>query len=541
MADEQDALQMSIEVPKAARRARLWGYFRRYGWWFLGGAIALLLTNLLGLAIPAQIGEAVQAMKEASEGGASLGEAAYQGIVGAGQIIIWLAIGAAIARIFSRILIFNAGRHIEFDVRNELYEKLSRLDPGFYNDMPTGDITSRVTNDVSYIRLLYAIGFLHIINTAVAYVIALRKMVGLDWELTLWCLAPYPFLILGLRVIILALFRQTKIVQAQLAEISNKVQENLAGVAVVKTFNLQDRERESFGELNETFYDEGIKLALIRGALTALTVMVAGAGTLIVIWVGAGEVVAGSLTLGQFVEFNGYVVSLAFPTQAMGWVFSVWHRGQAAFDRVLEILHRDSRLDEPEDPAELPPTDGQAPRGEVRLEGVRFRYRDEDDEVLKGIDLTIPAGATAAIVGKTGSGKSTLMRLLARQWDPDQGRVLLDGVDVRELELRALRSELGLVPQEPFLFSMTDGQNMRFGLDALERDPSLDAGTRRARSWSPRSRASTRPPGSRRPSRSPDSARTSRGSGTGSRPWWASAASRCRAGRSSASRSRGRC
>ena len=460
----------TVQISSAQRRAHLWGYFKKYGAWFFGGAIALVITNLLGLEIPAQIGSAVQTLKDAAGG---IDESTQHSLVLVGVTIIALAIGAAIARIASRILIFNAGRYIEFDVRNELYSKIASLDPTFQGDFPTGEITSRVTNDASYIRLLFAISFLHIINTTLAYGIALQKMLAIDVTLTFLCLAPYPPMVYLLLRIIRALFEQTKIVQGQLADLSTKVQENLAGVAVIKTFNLQGREQGQFDEMSQEYYEAGMKLALIRGALTALMVFLAGTGTLMMLYFGSKRVVEGTLSLGEFVEMNGYVVSLAFPTTAMGWVFSVWHRGQAAFDRLIDIFYRENNLDAQATPATLPPIEPGVSRGEITFDNVRFGYSDEE-EVIKGVSFTIEAGSRVAIVGKTGSGKSTLIKLIARMYDPDQGSVSVDGVNVREADLRQLRSQLGFVPQDPFLFSMTIKQNIRFGMDALERDEEID-------------------------------------------------------------------
>jgi ATP-binding cassette subfamily B protein len=453
------------------RRARLWGYFTRYGSWFLGGAVALVVTNALGLAIPAYIGEAVETLRDLSTAGASE-EAAVASLTHAGVAIILLALGAGVARVFSRILIFNAGRFIEFDVRNELYAKLAELDQGFYGRVPTGDITSRVTNDVSYVRLLFAITFLHAINTSLALSIALTQLVRIDPMLTLWCLLPYPFLLFGLRSVIRALFEQTKIVQAQMSTLSATVQENLSGMAVVKTFNLQGRESERFGAMSHDYFEKNMKLATIRGGLQSLIVAISGVGTIVVLAVGAREVAQGRMALGDFVAFNSYIVALAFPISALGWVFSVWHRGIAAFDRVLGVLDRAPVVVSPDDPDTLPPRDLDGGCGEVRFEHVSFSY-DEETPILTDIDLTIPGGSTVAFVGKTGAGKTTLVKLVSRLYDPTQGRVLIDGVPLTELALRQTRSEIGFVPQDPFLFSMTIGQNVRFGLDALEHDDSV--------------------------------------------------------------------
>lgn len=465
-------------VDRSTIRAKQWLYFTRYGTWFLGGGVALVFTNLLGLEIPTQVGNAVQQISEMSAEGASLSDLAsprYAATITAGKWIIALAIGASLARIVSRILIFNAGRFIEYDIRNELYDKLTRLDAAFYQHLPTGDITSRITNDVSYIRLLYAIAFLHIINTALAYIISIQKMGAIDWKLTIASLLPFPFLVFGLRFVVNAIFTQTKLVQSQLATLSNKVQENLAGITVVKTFNLEELEVQSFSKSSKTYYGHGIKLALIRGTMGILTTFIAGCATLIVIWQGSQRVIEGTMELGQFIEFNSYVVALAFPTTALGWVFSVWHRGLAAFERTEEIAQRPAMLSVPEHPSTLPPHDPNDGCGEIIFEHVNFRYNPEDDDILHDVSLTIAAGSRVAIVGKTGSGKSTLLKLLSRMYDPQSGSVSVDGLDIRELEPRALRREIGYVAQDPFLFSMTIEQNLRFGLDAVDGDPTLSA------------------------------------------------------------------
>ena len=483
----------AVPVEAGARRRLLWRYFWRYRWGFGLGALFLLLTNLMQYEIPALLGEAVELMRrslEAGTAGARL-EAVRGELLEAAALIIALAIGSSVVRIMSRITIFNAGRDIEFDVRDALYDKLTSLSPAFFDLVRTGDVTSRVTNDVSYVRLLYAISFLHLVNTGVAYVIALQKMVQLNLELTLWCLAPYTVLLLTLRVVVRKLFVQTKVVQAQMSTLSTRVQENLAGVQVVKAYNLQERESGRFEVENGRYLKASVELALWRGALNALMLMVAGTGTLIVLAVGSQMVVAEEMSLGDFVAFNGYVVSLAFPTAAMGWVFAVWNRGLAAFDRIMAVLFFEPAITDPpqEDRRELPALVDEAgqrlPAGHIELQGVSFRYPRPDESVslatggeeagwvLRGVDLEIAPGQTVAIVGRTGSGKTTLAKLLARLYDPSQGSVRLDGQDLRSLQVRRLRAEVGVVPQEPFLFSMTIGQNLRFGLDALEYDPSI--------------------------------------------------------------------
>lgn len=472
---EQSDDPLDFALESGVRRQRLWKYFRPYTALFVVGAIFLVLTNLMALAIPSFLGDAIEALRTGLDADDAGQSAIRDQVIRFAGIIIALAIGAGIARIFSRITIFNAARHIEFDVRNALYTHLARLTPKFFGAMPTGDLTSRVTNDVSHVRLLYALPFLHIINAVVAYSIAIYRMLDVDWLLTVIALSPYPFLLFfGVRHVIRALFDQTKVVQSRLSDLSTKVQENLSGIDVIKSYVLEEREKKTYAVGNETFYVENVKLAKIRAMLNALIVLIASTGTLVVLIVGSQRVINDQMSLGAFVEFNGYVVALVFPTIALGWVFAIWHRGLAAFDRVSELLEHDPDLKDPDDPREFPPTDGGDDVGRIEIDDLSFSYGDDEAPALRDISLQIPAGSTVAIVGKTGSGKSTLVKLIARLYDPDDGQIRVDGIPLQEVALRHLRSEIGFVPQEPFLFSMTVGQNIRFGVDALAYDRTID-------------------------------------------------------------------
>lgn len=457
----------------ALRRKKLWSYFWSYKGLFATGAFFLLLTNILSFAIPGYLGQAIDLMRQASVDDGMDFASVRSEVVAAAIAIILFAIGAGCARVFSRTFIFNAGRYIEFDIRNELYDHLAKFTPSYFGANSTGDVTSRVTNDVTYVRLLFAITFLHVINTAIAYSIAIERMGALDWTLTLWCLAPYPFLLFALRGVLRALFNQTKIVQAQLSTLSTRVQENLAGVGVIKSYGLENYEKEKYSENNEDFLAKNLKLARIRALFMALMVLIASTGTFVVLLMGSRQVISGAMSLGAFVEFNAYIVALAFPTVAMGWVFSVWHRGLAGFERVCEILLVEAAFsDDPDAPATLPAPGEREAVGEIRFEHVSFGY-DEEQTILHDIDLTIEAGTTVALVGKTGSGKSTFAKLIARLYDPISGTITIDGAPLRELPLRLYRNEVGFVPQDPFLFSMTIKQNIRFGLDALEYDETM--------------------------------------------------------------------
>ncbi len=469
---------MQPEVKKAGRTKALLVHFLSYKWWFLGGAISLLVTNGLGLMIPSYIGQAIDTLRTNSNP-----EETLSILVSFGKTIILLAVVGGIARVFSRIFIFNAARSIEFDIRNALFGKLATLGPRFFSSMSTGDITSRVTNDVTYVRLLFAIAFLHIINTSFAYIIALNKMIHLNLRLTIYVLLTYPILLLIVRRIVLALHQQVIVVQSHLSLLSTKIQENLSGIAVVQTYAIQDRESADFAELNDAFVGKNLKLALIRGGIGTTMILLGSMGTAIVLIFGSADVASGQVPLGEFVEFNAYVVALAFPTMAMGWVFSVWKRGVASFDRVDDILKRVPEILESPSPKSLPSS--LEKRGAIRFEKVCFSYEQgnekkdrnvtphEGKEVLHTLDFEIPAGSTVAFVGRTGSGKTSIANLISRLYDPSSGRIFIDDLPLNELRLREARSEIGMVPQDPFLFSMTIGENVRFGLDSLEHDAGL--------------------------------------------------------------------
>ncbi len=414
--------------------------------------------------IPSYIGKAIDTLRHSTDSDATLSL-----LIGFGKTIILLAVFGGLARVFSRIFIFNAARAIEFDIRNALFTQLAKLGPKFFSSMPTGDITSRVTNDVTYVRLLFAIAFLHIINTSVAYIIALEKMFTLNTRLTIYVLLTYPILLLIVRKIVLALHQQVIIVQSHLSSLSTKIQENLSGIAVVQTYAIQDRESADFAEMNNAFVGKNLKLALIRGGVGTTMIFLGSLGTAIVLIFGSAAVANGEVPLGEFVEFNGYVVALAFPTMAMGWVFSVWKRGIASFDRVDDIFKRVPEIAESEAPLSLPKTDEK--RGGIRFENVSFAY--DKNNILKNLNIDIEAGSTVAFVGRTGSGKTTIANLIARLYDPTEGEIFIDNLPLKDLRLREARSEIGMVPQDPFLFSMTIGENVRFGIDSLEYDSKL--------------------------------------------------------------------
>lgn len=431
---------------------RLVAYLRRYRARYALGALFLLATASLAMAIPYLLKRAVDAISS----GAPWSEA--------GWFAAWVAVVAmvqAATRTLSRALIFNVGRDVEYDLRNDLFAHLLRLSPAYYQRHSTGDLMSRLVNDVTAVRMMLGPGVLNLINTPVYYIYGLAIMLHLDWRLTVLALAPYPLLLLAVKRLSWQLMEGTLRVQEGLAELSTRVQENISGIHVVRAHAVEDEEVERFRAANERFREVSIALARVRGSLFPIMRLATGAGSLAVLWYGGTMVIRGRLSVGDLVAFLGYLNLLAWPTMAMGWILSVLQRGRAAMQRLQEVLDEEPTIRDPANPVALP-----VARGELELRHVTFAYPGREQQpALRAVTVRVPAGTTLGVVGHTGSGKSTLAALLPRLWDVSSGQILLDGVDVRHLPLGQLRNVIRMVPQDPFLFSTTVRANIAFAAE----------------------------------------------------------------------------
>jgi ATP-binding cassette subfamily B protein len=430
---------------------RLFGYLVRYRRRYTLGLVCLFLTASLAMALPYLFKWAVDAHVEGRGGGTVARYALAMGVI---------AIVQAIVRTFSRAVVFNVGRDVEYDLRNDLFAKLEALPPNFYRRRSTGDLMSRLVNDITALRLVLGVGVLNLINTTMYYAYGVTIMSTLDPGLTLWALLPFPLLLVAVKRFSRQIIERSLSVQEGLAELSSRVQENLSGMHVVQAYGRARRETEIFAELNERFAAENLALARARGVLLPVMKVVASLGTVVVLWLGGRRVMAGQLTIGDLLAFIWYLNILAWPTMAMGWMLTIFQRGRAAMQRLEEIFSAPVELEGPPG-ATIPDVVG----GAIEFRGVDFRYEDGDNghRVLRDINVTIPAGSTVAIVGRTGSGKSTLAQLLPRLFDPSAGAVLLDGRDLRSYPLRWLRQQIAVVSQEPFLFSASIAHNIVFG------------------------------------------------------------------------------
>jgi len=351
----------------------------------------------------------------------------------------------------------NAGRTIEFRIREDLYAKLLTLDSPYFSSGRTGDILSRFSNDLTNVRMLLGFGVQNSVSTFVLYVAALIIMGSINPILTLCAVAPFPIMIFLVKLVSQRIFHHSLIVQEQLAALSNQIQENVSAAAVIRGYCREEAESATFRGVNEQYRSCGMKLARLRGFVQPLMGSATGAGVIIVLFLGGSMVIKGNITLGDFVAFNGYLAMLVWPTLMMGWILNLIQRGAASLRRITEVL--DARATVRDDSASFPSV---PVRGDIRINGLTFGYGDTAP-VLHDISLHLPAGTKIGIVGPVGSGKSSLIRLLARLFPVPDDTLFIDGMDINRMELARLRECIGFVPQDGFLFSRSIRENIAYG------------------------------------------------------------------------------
>jgi len=446
--------------------SRFWSFGRPYLPGYLLGLLLLLLTNGLALWIPWLLGDAVRAMQRG---------AALRVVGGLAGAMAGVALLQAVVRTFSRLVILGNSRRIAFDARNIFFAQLQRLDAAYYDTHRTGDIMSRGVNDIRLLQAFFGPGVLNLLNTTIVYVATLALLVRIDARLTAISLTLFPPLFLAVNRLSRRVYARSLAVQEQLGEISSRAQENISGIQQVKTYVQEEREIGAFRELCLEFRRRNLSMAVLRGAMLALIGVVTGLGTLIVLFVGGREVIAGRMGLGDFVAFNAYLGLLAWPTVALGWIINTFQRGAGAMRRLDEVL--EARPEVPpavEEGADDPPAGRDEPPldGDIEIRGLTFVYERGPDEgegegeplpALHDVNLTIPRGSRVALVGPVGSGKSTLVSLLARVYPAPPGTIRIGGTDITSIPTSRLRRGIGYVPQEAFLFSRSLRENVAFG------------------------------------------------------------------------------
>lgn len=432
----------------------------RYRGRFLLGLSSAVLTNGITLSGPWILKFAVDDLYA----GVSDAKLIYYG-----ALILALTIVGGCTRYATRLWMISASRAIEYDIRNAFLAHLLRLPLTYFHERRTGDLMSRATNDLTAVRMMVGPAVMYTATTALTFVVALGVMVSLNARLTLLALLPLPLVTLSARYFGRIIHERFERIQAQLATVSAVTQEALAGVRVIRAYRQEARELERFRAANLEYVERNRVLIRLQAVFYPSMGLLMGVSELLVLWVGGRDVMAGRMTVGELVAFTSYLGMLSWPMIAFGWVTNLLQRGRASWARMLEVLDTAPAIDDAHvTRADLRPADL---KGQLTLTHLSFSYGT--GPVLSDVSLSVDAGQTVAIVGRTGSGKSTLLSLLARLHDPPIGTVFVDGVDVRTMPLSTLRGAIGVVPQEPFLFSDTVAHNVRFGRPAT---PEADAG-----------------------------------------------------------------
>jgi ATP-binding cassette subfamily B multidrug efflux pump len=458
-------------------------FFWKYRWRILLGVIFVLLKNYFAVWQPRVIGDALNTVvREVAVYKAKGGITAHPEAMGelGGQIawfgaaVIALALLMGVAMFFMRQTIIVVSRLIEYDMRKEIFAHYRSLDLAFYKRNATGDLMSRISEDVSKVRMFLGPTILYGLDLLFLFVLAISSMLRVSVELTLWSLLPLPFLSISIYWVSTLINRRSEKIQQQLATLTSTTQEVYSGIRVVKSYVQEKAMGSWFSAQSEEYRKKSLELIRIDAFFFPLMALLIGASTIITVYVGGLQVVAGKINPGNIAEFVIYINMLTWPVTAIGWIASLTQQAAASQKRINEFLNTQPTITNPvaTDPLQANDTNSPATslQGHIQFQNVSFSYPDTGIKALENVSFELLPGQKMAIVGRTGSGKTTIADLLVRMYDVDEGRILIDGKDIREHDLAHLRQRIGYVPQDVFLFSDTVLGNIAFGKDGISRE-----------------------------------------------------------------------
>jgi ATP-binding cassette, subfamily B, multidrug efflux pump len=449
-------------------------YLKRYRWAYAFGTGCVLLHNGIWVLFPLVIGKASDDLNQ--------GVTRHKLLVYAG-LLLAIAVTKGIFQFLTRWVVIGVSRDIEFDLRNDLFARLEGLSYSYYQRNRTGDIMARATNDLNAVRMLLGPAIMYSANTIVYTAGALAFMISINPKLTLLTFLPLPAVSVVIQTFGRRIHERFERIQAMFSDISARAQENFSGARLIRAYVQEEAEIKAFERENKEYIRRSLKLVRLMGMLWPTLELMLGCAVVLVLWLGGREVLTGQLTLtrvtnlvgtypgitttlkidgsmsvGQFVSFSTYMMQLTWPIIALGWVINIFQRGTASLIRINEIMQEQPEIQD------APHAQAREINGEIEFRNLTFSY--DGKPVLRNVNLRVPAGSSLAIVGPTGSGKTTLVNLIPRVYDANPGMVLIDGRPIRDYSLETLRRSIGFVPQETFLFSDRIRENIALGVDS---------------------------------------------------------------------------
>ena len=452
-------------------------YFYKYKWRIIPGVIFVIISNFFAV-IPAQvIGYAFDLITENIQVYSLFNGFDRQPIIYNifsttllyfGGLVIGLYILRGLFLFLMRQTIILMSRHIEFDMKNDIYQHYQKLSLGFYRRNNTGDLMARATEDVNRVRMYVGPAIMYAINTFVLSLLIISSMFNVNAKLAIFCLLPLPFLVIIIYYVNTLIFKKSGKIQERLSDLSSFVQERFSGIRIIKSYVREDYTRSVFEVQSNEYKEDSMSLVKISALFYPTMLLLIGTSTILTIYIGGIQVINGSITAGNIAEFIIYITQLTFPVTMLGWVTSLIQRAAASQERINEFLNIAPDIQSTKD-------DERELSGNIKFKNVSFTYPDTGIKALTDINFEIKSGEFVAIIGKTGSGKSTLANLIMRMYDVEKGEITTDGENLKDLNLKNYRSQIGFVPQEVFLFSDSIKNNIAFGLDRVTDEEVYDA------------------------------------------------------------------
>ena len=452
--------------------SRLNHFFWRYKYLFVPGLLFTMISAGFQITVPMVVRQAVDSIPrfvrlytlyEGTPAQAEFYAYFFVALLLFALVIIALSGTSGLFMFLMRQTVVVASRHIEYDLRNDLYDHLQQLSATFYQEYSTGDVITRATDDIEKVRRYIGPAIMYVTRSLVMVLVAATAMFIISPTLTLYALTPLPLLAIAVFFMARMVHHRSDRLQQQYSTLTSRVQEALSGIRVLKAYTREEAEAEAFDEESKEYRARNLNLALVESAWRPSFLLLVGVSTVIVVWMGGRLVAEGAITIGNIAEYIIYINMMTWPVASLGFVITMIQRASASVLRLRTIMNRTPGIDDG------PQTDPsiQAIKGHITFRDVWYRYEDEDEPALRGVSFDLPVDRTLAVVGRTGSGKSTLVRMIPRLLEPDAGTVQIDGHDLQSIPLETLRENMGYVPQDVFLFSDTVANNIAFGdLDA---------------------------------------------------------------------------